>query len=186
LLFRRVPDVLRNYGVPENSKNQEAPPAAGLLFSPSKEKRMIQKMSHSTIYVLDQDVAKDFYVNKLGFELKADYSSPNGFRWLTVAPKGQTEIEITLMKVGSGEFGKQKGDDGESTKKDVDAMAGLLKKGWFSAGVFQAADCRKTYEEYKTKGVEFVSEPKDEFYGVVAVFKDPFGNWFSMSQPKNL
>lgn len=45
-------------------------------------------MSHTTIYVLDQDVAKDFYVDKLGFELKADYSAPNGFRWLTVAPKG--------------------------------------------------------------------------------------------------
>jgi len=33
--------------------------------------------------------------------------------------------------------------------------------------------------------VEFVSEPKDQFYGVEAVFKDPFGNWFSMTQPKN-
>jgi catechol 2,3-dioxygenase-like lactoylglutathione lyase family enzyme len=146
---------------------------------------MIQKMSHTTIYVLDQDVAKDFYVDKLEFELKADYSSPNGFRWLTVAPKGQAEIEITLMKVGSGgQFGKR-GEAGESTRKDVDAMAGLLKKGWFSAGVFQTADCRKTYEEYKAKGVEFVSEPKDEFFGVVAVIKDPFGNWLSMSQPKN-
>ncbi len=148
---------------------------------------MIQKMSHTTIYVLDQDVAKDFYVDKLGFELRADYSSPSGFRWLTVAPKGQAGIEIALMKVGSGgEFGKRQGSDaGEGTKKDVEAMAGLLKKGWFSAGVFQTADCRKTYEEYKAKGVEFVSEPKDEFFGVVAVLKDPFGNWLSMSQPKN-
>jgi catechol 2,3-dioxygenase-like lactoylglutathione lyase family enzyme len=106
---------------------------------------MIQKMSHTTIYVLDQDVAKDFYVDKLGFELKTDYSAPNGFRWLTVAPKGQAEIEVALTKVGSGgEFGKMKGDAGESRKKDVDAMAGLLKKGCFSAGVFQTADCRKT------------------------------------------
>jgi catechol 2,3-dioxygenase-like lactoylglutathione lyase family enzyme len=48
---------------------------------------MIQKMSHATIYVLDQDVAKDFYVGKLGFEVKVDSSLPNGFRWLTVAPK---------------------------------------------------------------------------------------------------
>jgi catechol 2,3-dioxygenase-like lactoylglutathione lyase family enzyme len=147
---------------------------------------MIQKMSHTTVYVLDQDVARDFYVDKLGFELKADYSAPNGFRWLTVAPKGQSEVEITLMKVGSsGEFG-QKGDAKETAKQDIDAMAGLLEKGWFNAGVFQTADCRKTYEEYKAKGVEFISEPKDEFYGVVAVFKDPFGNWLSMSQPKNV
>ena len=50
---------------------------------------MIQKMSHTIIHVLDQDVAKDFYVDKLGFEVKVDASLPNGFRWLTVAPKGQ-------------------------------------------------------------------------------------------------
>ena len=151
---------------------------------------MIQKMSHATIYVLDQDVAKNFYVDKLGFELKADYTAPNGFRWLTVAPKGQADMEIALIKVGSaGEFGKVDGKaDGkaeESAKKDMEAMAGLLKKGWLSAGAFQTADCRKTFEEYKAKGVEFVSEPKDEFYGVNAVLKDPFGNWFSMTQPKN-
>lgn len=89
------------------------------------------------------------------------------------------------MKVGSGgEFGKK--GDAESTKQDIDDIAGLLQKGWFNGGVFHTADCRKTCEEYKTKGVEFVSEPKDEFYGVVAVLKDPFGNWLSISQPKNL
>jgi catechol 2,3-dioxygenase-like lactoylglutathione lyase family enzyme len=63
---------------------------------------MIQKMSHATIYVLDQDHATDFYVNKLGFEVKVDQSLPNGFRWLTVAPKGQSELEVILMKEGSG------------------------------------------------------------------------------------
>jgi catechol 2,3-dioxygenase-like lactoylglutathione lyase family enzyme len=148
---------------------------------------MIQKMSHATIYVLDQDQAKDFYVGKLGFEVKVDQSLPNGFRWLTVAPKGQSELEIILMKVGSGgDFVKMKGGNaGKNDTKDVDTIAGLLKKGLFSAGAFRTADCRKTVEELKAKGVEFVSEPKDQFYGVEAVFKDPFGNWFSLTQPKN-
>ncbi|HEY3974128.1 MAG TPA: VOC family protein [Candidatus Sulfotelmatobacter sp.] len=148
---------------------------------------MIQKMSHATIYVLDQDLAKDFYVDKLGFDLKADYSAPNGFRWLAVAPKGQTEVEIALLRVGTGaDSDRLKGGSAtETAKKDIEAMAALLKKGWFSAGVFHTADCRKTFAELKAKGVEFVSEPKDEFFGVVAVFKDPFGNWFSMSQPKS-
>ena len=50
---------------------------------------------------------------------------------------------------------------------------------------FHTADRRKTFEKLKAKGVEFVSEPKDQFYGVEAVFKDPFGNWFSLTQPKN-
>ena len=127
--------------------------------------------------------AKDFYVNKLGFEAKADYTAPNGFRWLTVVPKGQSEFEIALLKVGSAAPPESSG--GETSKKDVEAMAALLKKGWLSAGAFQTADCRKTSAELKAKGVEFVSEPKDEFWGVTAVIKDPFGNYFSMTQPKN-
>ena len=95
-------------------------------------------------------------------------------------------MEIALLKIGSGgDFGRMGGNSGEAAKKDIDAMAALLKKGWFSGGAFQTADCRKTFQELKAKGVEFVSEPKDEFYGVVAVMKDPFGNWFSMTQPKN-
>ncbi len=132
-------------------------------------------------------MAKDFYVDKLGFEVKVDHTLPTGFRCLTVAPKGQSDLEIILMKVGSGtNFIKMKGGNaGKSDTEDIDAMAALLKKGLFNAGAFQTADCRKTFEELKAKGVEFVSEPKDQFYGVEAAFKDPSGNWFSMSQPKN-
>jgi catechol 2,3-dioxygenase-like lactoylglutathione lyase family enzyme len=147
---------------------------------------MIQKISHATIYVLDQDQAKDFYVDKLGFELKADYSAPNGFRWLTVAPKGQPDVEIALLKVGSAAPPDMKGGNStETAKKDIDAMTELLKKGWLNATAFKTSDCRKTFKELKAKGVEFVQEPKDEFFGVLAIFKDPFGNWFSMTQPKN-
>jgi catechol 2,3-dioxygenase-like lactoylglutathione lyase family enzyme len=145
---------------------------------------MIQRMSHSAIFVLDQDVAKDFYVNKLGFEVNMDQSMPNGFRWLTVSPKGQPDLQIILMKVAPSPF------DVANVQKiqpqDVETIGGLMKKGAFGAGVFQTADCRKTYEEMKAKGVEFLSAPKDQFYGVEAVFRDPFGNWFSMTQPKNV
>ena len=136
---------------------------------------MIQRMSHTAIFVLDQDVAKDFYVNKLGFQTKTDETMPNGFRWLTVTPKGQPDLEIILMKVAPGP---------KLAEQDVATISSLVKKGAFGAGVFETADCRRTYEELKAKGVEFVSPPKDQFYGVEAVFTDPFGNWFSMSQPK--
>jgi catechol 2,3-dioxygenase-like lactoylglutathione lyase family enzyme len=145
---------------------------------------MIQRMSHSAIFVLDQEVAKDFYVNKLGFEVNMDQSMPNGFRWLTVSPKGQPDLQIILMKVAPSPF------DVANVQKiqpqDVETIGGLMKKGAFGAGVFQTADCRKTYEEMKAKGVELLSAPKDQFYGVEAVFRDPFGNWFSMTQPKNM
>jgi len=138
---------------------------------------MIQRMSYTSIFVLDQDQAKDFYVGTLGFEVKTDQSLPGGFRWLTVSPKGQSDLQIILMKVSPGPTLDQ---------SDVETIAELMKKGAFGAGVFTTADCRKTYEELKAKGVEFLSPPKEQFYGVEAVFKDPFGNWFSMTQPKNV
>jgi catechol 2,3-dioxygenase-like lactoylglutathione lyase family enzyme len=137
---------------------------------------MIQKMAYTAIFVLDQDRALDFYVNKLGFELKMDQSMPNGFRWLTVSPKGQSDFQIILMKVAPGP---------KIQPEDVQTIGELMKKGAFGAGVFQTADCRKTYEELKAKGVEFLSPPQDQFYGIEAIFRDPFGNWFSMTQPKN-
>jgi catechol 2,3-dioxygenase-like lactoylglutathione lyase family enzyme len=137
---------------------------------------MIQRMSHSAIFVLDQDQAKDFYVNKLGFDVKTDATMPNGFRWLTVSPKGQPDLEIILMKVAPGP---------KLQEKDVETIKELIKKGAFGAGVFDTADCHRTYEELKAKGVEFLAAPKEEFYGVQAVFRDPFGNWFSLTEPKN-
>jgi catechol 2,3-dioxygenase-like lactoylglutathione lyase family enzyme len=145
---------------------------------------MIQRMSHSAIFVLDQDVAKDFYVNKLGFEVSMDQSMPNGFRWLTVNPKGQSDLQIILMKVAPSL--SEVSNVQKIEPQDVETIGGLMKKGAFGAGVFQTADCRKTYEEMKAKGVEFLSPPKDQFYGIEAVFRDPFGNWFSMTQPKNM
>src|SRR3989454_4779814 len=148
---------------------------------------MIQRMSHATIYVLDQDVAKDFYINKLGLEVKVDQSLPTGFRWLTVAPKGQSDLEIILMKVGSGgDFVKMKGGTAEKNgTRDVETIAALLKKGCFGPGAFQTSDCRKTFEQLKAKGEEFVSEPKDQLYGVGWAFKDPSGHLISMSRPND-
>jgi len=135
---------------------------------------MIQKMSHTTIYVDDQEKALEFYVGTLEMELRNDFTMPDGFRWLTVAPKGQ-ELEIILMPIRAG---SQMSDD------DVAAFKALMHKGAFGAGVLGTEDCRKTYEELKAKGVEFTSPPTDQFYAVEALMKDPFGNWFSVTEPK--
>ena len=59
---------------------------------------MIHKLSHTTLYVTDQERAKAFYTEKLGFEVTADQMLGN-FRWLTVSPKGQSEPDIVLMSV---------------------------------------------------------------------------------------
>jgi catechol 2,3-dioxygenase-like lactoylglutathione lyase family enzyme len=135
---------------------------------------MIQRLTHVTVYVLDQDAAKDFYVNKLGFEVRMDASMDNGFRWLTVSPKGQADLQIILMKV-----------DGPNMQPDVAvALRSLLASGKIGPGVLQTSDCRKTYEELKAKGVEFSSPPKEQFYGIEAIMKDNSGNWYSMTEPK--
>jgi catechol 2,3-dioxygenase-like lactoylglutathione lyase family enzyme len=135
---------------------------------------MIQRLSHATIYVMNQDAARDFYVNKLGFEVRNDQSMDNGFRWLTVSPKGQPDFQLILMQV-----------DGPNMQPDAAAtLKGLMEKGRLGGGVFQTDDCRATYEELKAKGVEFLSPPADRFYGVEAILKDNSGNWFSMNQMK--
>jgi catechol 2,3-dioxygenase-like lactoylglutathione lyase family enzyme len=136
---------------------------------------MIQRLSHVTIYVLDQDEAYDFYVNKLGFDVKMDARMDNGFRWLTLCPKGQPDLQIVLMPTGPSPMMDQESSD---------QLRDLIRKGKLGAGVFQTADCRKTYEELKAKGVEFAQPPADRFYGIEAVMKDNSGNWFSMTQPK--
>jgi catechol 2,3-dioxygenase-like lactoylglutathione lyase family enzyme len=136
---------------------------------------MVQKLSHVTLFVTNQDQAKDFYVNKLGFEVRTDHTMDNGFRWLTVGAKSQPDVEIVLMEPQSGPM-----LDEEATQ----AVRLLLKKGVLGAGVFQVDDCRKTYEELKQKGVQFAGAPEERFYGVEAIMKDGLGNWFSMTQPK--
>jgi catechol 2,3-dioxygenase-like lactoylglutathione lyase family enzyme len=134
---------------------------------------VIQKLSHATFYVLDQQKAVDFYTNKLGLEIRTDMTMDNGFRWVTVGPKGQPDLEIVLYAVQPG---------GMIDEESAGLMRAVLEKGAFGVGVWEADDCRATYEELKAKGVEFVSPPQEQPYGIEAVFKDGCGNYFSLTQ----
>lgn len=136
---------------------------------------MIKKMTHASIYVLDQNSAFDFYVNKLGFEEKMKIPIGNDAFWLTVSPKEQKEIELTLMPINKGGM-----FDSETAKN----LSELVKKGTFGFGVFECINIFATYEELKAKGVEFIKKPTEEFYGIEAMFKDDSGNWFSLTQFK--
>jgi len=136
---------------------------------------MIQRLSHITIYVLDQDAAHDFYINKLGFEVRTDAKMDNGFRWLTVGPKGQPDLEIALMPTTPGPMMDQ---------ETCNLLRALVEKGVLGGGVMETADCQKTYEELVAKGVQFSQPPQERFYGIEALFKDNSGNWFSLSQHK--
>ena len=134
---------------------------------------MITKLSHACVFVLDQNSAYDFYVNKLGFEVRTDAPMGPGARWLTVGPKEQKDIEISLMAIAEGMMFK---------KEAAEQMRNLVKNGTFGFGVFQCNDIYATYEELKAKGVEFKKAPTKEFYGIEALFKDDSGNWWSLGQ----
>ena len=133
---------------------------------------MITKMTHVSIYVLNQDSAYDFYTNKLGFKVITDVPMPDGDRWITVCPPEQPGFEIILSPVTRGLF----------SKETADALKDLIAKGTFGVGLFTSNDIFATYEELKAKGVEFTKAPKKEFYGTEAIFKDDSGNWFSLAQ----
>jgi catechol 2,3-dioxygenase-like lactoylglutathione lyase family enzyme len=125
------------------------------------------------VYVLDQDEALDFYVNKLGFELHSDHDL--GFmRWLTVTPPGQPDREILLEVPGPPAH-----DDATAAQ-----VRELVAKGamGFTLGL-RTDDCRRTYEELKARGVEFTEEPTERFYGVDCGLRDPFGNHIRLVQP---
>jgi catechol 2,3-dioxygenase-like lactoylglutathione lyase family enzyme len=133
---------------------------------------MIQRLTATTLFVADQDEARDFYVNKLGFEVRMDQSMGD-FRWLTVSPKGQPDFQIILMKLAP---------HGHMDADSAAALRNLIQKGISAAGIFETGDIQKTYEELSARGVEFLSPPEKKFYGTEAVFKDPTGNWFSLSE----
>jgi catechol 2,3-dioxygenase-like lactoylglutathione lyase family enzyme len=67
---------------------------------------MITNLSHTTVYVLDQESAKAFYTEKLGFTLRFDFvmgdGPGGGFRWLTVSPPAQPDIQFILADCGMG------------------------------------------------------------------------------------
>jgi catechol 2,3-dioxygenase-like lactoylglutathione lyase family enzyme len=60
---------------------------------------MIKRLSHAGVPVLDQDSAKAFYTDKLGFEVRTDVTM-DGFRWLTVSPHDQPDLEFILLRPG--------------------------------------------------------------------------------------
>ncbi len=136
---------------------------------------MIKRLSHAGVWVLDQDEALAFYTEKLGFEVRTDATMDNGFRWLTVGPKGDPEFELVLSHPGPPMI------DEESAAM----VKGLVAKGALGGGVWEADDCRQTYQELSAKGVTFLQEPAERPYGIEAVFRDNSGNWFSLTEHRS-
>lgn len=135
------------------------------------------KIATAQVWVHDQDEALAFYTKKLGFEVRSDVTvaEMGNFRWLTVSPPGQPDVSIVLMAIP----GQPVMDD--ETKADVER---IVAKGFASAVFLTTEDCYATYEELKARGVEFISEPEEQPYGIDVGFRDPSGNHFRLSQLK--
>src|SRR5579859_6091899 len=127
---------------------------------------MLKGVSISHLWVFNQDQAIDFYVNKLGLEIRSDQNL--GFmRWLTVGVPGDMGREILLELPGPPSVDSQAAEQ----------IRLLVSKGatGFTVG-FTTDDVRKTYEDLVSKGVEFTQEPVERDYGTDVGVRDPFGN----------
>jgi catechol 2,3-dioxygenase-like lactoylglutathione lyase family enzyme len=134
---------------------------------------MINSIGISSIFVLDQDQALEYYVGKLGLEVHTD--ADLGFmRWLTICVPGYPDRQILLERPGPPSH-----DDAtaEQVRELVTKGAG---GGWV---IFHTDDCRKTYEELVARGVDFTEEPVERNYGVDCGLRDPFGNALRIVQP---
>ena len=135
---------------------------------------MIQRIGVMSVYVLDQARAKDLQRRSFGFDVDTDVTMGT-FRWLTVRPKGQPDLEVALMPCAPG---------GMLDADRAAALRALVEAGTFGFGAFRTDDCRATYEELKARGVTFRGPPEERPYGIEAVLRDDSGNWFALVQEK--
>ena len=127
---------------------------------------MITKLSVTSVKVLDQEEALDFYVNKLGLEKGQDVKQGT-FRWLTVRVPGEPGTEIFLEEPGPPLH-----DDATAAQ-----LRELITKGAMGSLVFNSDDVRGLYETLQERGVtDFTQEPMEHFYGTDMGLRDPFGN----------
>ncbi|MUL40584.1 VOC family protein [Streptomonospora sp. PA3] len=133
---------------------------------------MITRLGVAGVYVSDYTEAKRFFLDKLGFEERFDLRMDNGMRWLTVGPPADPGFQLSLSVPGPPMHDEE----------TAAAIRGLMAKGALSAGAWNTDDCRATYELYSARGVEFLQEPREVPYGIEAVFRDPFGNWYSLNE----
>ena len=137
------------------------------------------KVAHAQLWVHDQDEALAFYTDKLGMEVRADVTLPElgDFRWLTVGPPGQEDFAITLMAIPGPPV-----MDAET----ADEVRGLMSKGFAGTVFLTTDDVHASYEELKSRGVEFTETPEERPYGIYSGFLDPSGNSFRLTQVREL
>jgi catechol 2,3-dioxygenase-like lactoylglutathione lyase family enzyme len=118
----------------------------------------IQEVRVVSVPVSDQERAKEFYVEKLGFELSREDDSIPGIRWVQVTPKGGA-TSLTLV-----------------------TWFETMPPGSLQGLVLGSADLEKDCEELVAQGVEFDRPLQDQPWGKEAVVRDPDGNRLVLQQ----
>lgn len=130
---------------------------------------MKQTIVHIALVVNDYDEAIDFYTKKLNFDLIEDiYQPEQDKRWVTIAPPNSSGTTILLAK---------------ASKPEQEAFIGNQTGGRVFL-FLNTDDFWRDYNEMTAKGIEFIRTPKDAEYGMVAVFKDLYGNLWDLLELK--
>jgi predicted enzyme related to lactoylglutathione lyase len=117
---------------------------------------VLEKIFYTSVLVTDQDKALDFYTKVVGLEKRAENPTPDGPRFLTVGVEGD-DFQLVLWPGTPGQAEPAMGRPPASITIETD-------------------DIRKTFEDLKSRGVEFVSDVLEFPWGYVAQFQDPDGN----------
>jgi predicted enzyme related to lactoylglutathione lyase len=130
--------------------------------------------ANAQLWVHDQDEARAFYVDKLGWVVREDLTLPElgGFRWLSVAPSADADTSVVLMAIpGEPVF----------TDDTRERVRELLAEGAVGAIFLQTDDVQAEYEAIKARGVD-IPEPQQQLWGIDTGFRDPSGNHIRLAQ----
>ncbi|HET6768658.1 MAG TPA: VOC family protein [Chitinophagaceae bacterium] len=128
---------------------------------------MKQRLAHIAVVVDDYDEAIKFYTEKLHFNLVEDTRLSEAKRWVLVRPKGSNECCLLLAKAANEE---QKSRVGNQTGGRVFLF-------------LHTDNFERDYQNLLDNQIEIVRSPQKEGYGVVAVFRDIYGNLWDLIEP---
>ena len=125
-----------------------------------------ESLATVTLVVPSYDAGIAFYIDKLGFNLVDNTDLGNGKRWVVVGPKGGANLLLA------------------EAANDPQLTAIGNQTGGRVFLFLYTDDFWRDYEDYRSKGVEFIREPAEMDYGTVSVFKDLYGNLWDLVEKK--
>ena len=132
---------------------------------------MLNALTHTQLWVLDQDEALEFYVGKLGLEVAVDMSMDT-MRWLAVQVPGSDGPQIVLLVPGP-----------PMEDAVAERVRALIGTGALGMIILTTEDAHAAFEKLRAAGVTVLQEPIQQFYGTDFAVADPFGNHIRITQP---